>query len=99
MHSYAIAAVTASGAHWDRARTLRPVSLTPMQCRIYDFIRSYQQMWGDTPLYREIAHAAGLKTTSAVQHQIHRLAQLGVVRKPPRLRRAISLCAVPVKLT
>ncbi len=99
MHNYAIAAVTAQGADWGSARTLQPVPLSPLQRRIYDFIRSYQQLWGDTPLYREIAHECGLKSESTVQYHIRRLVRLGLVRKPPKLVRAIRLSAVPVKLT
>lgn len=96
MHSYAIAAVTADGADWGSARALRSVALTPVQRRIYDFIRDYQQLWGASPLYREIAHGCGLRSDSAVQYQISRLVRLGLMRKPPRLVRVIVLTAVPL---
>jgi len=97
--TFTIAAVTPQGADWERARTVQPVALSPVQQRIYDFVRDYQQMWGDTPLYREIAQACGLSCDSAVAYQIGRLVRLGMIRKPPRLVRAIRLSAVPVKLT
>lgn len=98
MHKYAIATVCRDGADWTSARPLEPVALTAVQCRIYEYVRSYQTMWGDTPLYREIADACGLKTESSVQYQIRRLVQLGLMRKPPRLVRAIRISAVPVKV-
>jgi SOS-response transcriptional repressor LexA len=99
MISYTIAAVTPHGADWERGRTLQPVALTPVQQRICDFVRSYQQMWGDTPLYREIAQACGLSSDSSVRYQIRRLVKLGLMHKPPRRVRAILVHAVPVKLT
>jgi SOS-response transcriptional repressor LexA len=99
MISYTIAAVTPHGADWEQARSVQPVVLTPVQQRICAFVRSYQQMWGDTPLYREIAQACGLSSDSSVQYQIRRLVKLGLMYKPPRLMRAILLHAVPVKLT
>lgn len=95
--TYTITAVTPQGADWGRARPVRQIQLTAVQRRIYDFIHGYQQMWDSSPLYREIAQACGLRSDSAVGYQIARLVELGVMRKPPRLVRAIRLTAVPVK--
>jgi SOS-response transcriptional repressor LexA len=99
MTSYTLAAVTSRGADWERGHSVCPVALTPVQRRICTYVRGYQRMWGDTPLYREIAQACGLSSVSAVQYQIRRLVGLGLMRKPPRLVRAILVEAVPVKLT
>lgn len=84
-------------AQWEHAQALWPIPLTDRQRRIYDFIAYYQRLWGETPLYREIAAACGLRNTSTVQYQIGQLQQLGLLRKPPRLRRAILLTKGLVK--
>lgn len=84
-------------ADWDRGQPLSPVRLTPIQKRIYDYIREHQRLWGDTPLYREIARECGLGNVSSVQYQIRRLTAAGLVRKPRRRVRAICLAAVPVR--
>jgi LexA DNA binding domain len=87
-------------ADWGCAQPVpAPVPLSATQLRMLSFIRRYQHMWGDTPLYREIGEACGLRSDSAVQYQIQRLTALGLVRKPPRLMRAICVNAVPVQLT
>jgi SOS-response transcriptional repressor LexA len=71
-------------------------ALTPIQIKILSFIQKYQQLWGATPRYGEIALDCGLGSDSAVGYQIRRLAKLGIVHKPARLHRAIRLIVIPV---
>jgi SOS-response transcriptional repressor LexA len=78
---------------------LAPIALTPVQQRICAYVREYQQLWGDTPVYREIALACGLTGPSAVEYQIRKLVKIGLMYKPPRLKRAIRINAVPVNST
>lgn len=95
MNYFAIAPVQAGIADWAQARTMLPPQLTPVQIRIIAFIHHYQQMWGESPLYREIGRNCGLRSESAVAYQIRRLVELGMLLKPARLVRAIRLAIVP----
>jgi hypothetical protein len=88
-----------SRADWACSQAIWPIPLTAMQRRIYDFVRYYQRMWGESPLYREIREACGLKSDSSVQYQIRQLVGVGLIRKPARRVRAIILTAVPVALS
>lgn len=99
MNRFAIAPVDAAGAVWDQSRPVDRNALTPVQVRIITFIHEYQEMWGQSPLYREIGRACGLNSQSAVCYQIGRLVALGVLRKPARLVRAMHLTMIPVKVT
>jgi SOS-response transcriptional repressor LexA len=94
MSMFMIAPVKEGSADWARPRLLPP--LKPIQIKILSFVHRYQQMWGTTPLYREIGHACGLQSDSAVAYQVRRLQLLGAVRKPPRLHRAMHLTVIPV---
>lgn len=96
MPRFAVAPVQQGTANWAAARTVVPPPLTPVQVAIIKFVHWYQQMWGATPLYREIGQACGLASDSAVAYQIRRLVTLGLVRKPARLHRAMHLTVVPV---
>jgi DNA-binding MarR family transcriptional regulator len=91
-------AAPAQRADWTRAQPVAPVKLTRRQHQIYTFIRWYQRMWGESPLYREIAEHCGLQGGSTVQYQIRQLVGRGLIRKPRRLVRVIWLTHVPVKL-
>lgn len=99
MNRFAIAPVDAAGAAWDQSQPVDRDMLTPVQIRIITFIHEYQEMWGESPLYREIGRACGLRSDSAVCYQIGRLVAQGVLRKPARLVRAMYLTIVPVKVT
>jgi repressor LexA len=96
MNRFALAPVQDGGADWARAATVVPPRLTPTQAEILAFVHRYQRMWGATPMYREIGKACGLRSDSSVAYQIQRLVQLGMLRKPPRLHRAVVLAVVPV---
>lgn len=85
-------------ADWACAQPIAPVQLTGIQRAIYDYIRWHQRMWGETPLYREIAAYCGLKSKSAVQYQIRQLINRGLIRKPRALVRVIRLTHIPVKV-
>lgn len=95
MNRFAIAPVCAGTADWAQSRLVLPPALTPIQIRIITFIHRYQQMWGQSPLYREIGRDCGLRSESAVAYQIRRLVQLGMMRKPARLVRALYLTVIP----
>ncbi len=96
MPVFAIAPVQQGVVDWAQARTLPPLSLTKVQLKILKFIHWYQQMWGATPIYREIGAACGLGSDSAVAYQVRRMRELGALRKPSRLHRAILLNVIPV---
>jgi SOS-response transcriptional repressor LexA len=96
MPHFTIAPIRDGGADWNRARPVPRPALTQVQLKILAFIHWYQQMWAATPIYREIARACGLGSDSAVAYQVRRLVQLGVVRKPARLHRAVLLNLIPV---
>lgn len=96
MPDFTVAPVLQGVADWAQARPLPTLPLTPIQLKILTFVHRYQQMWGATPIYREIARACGLGSDSAVAYQIRRLRELGAVRKPARLHRAVLLNVIPV---
>jgi SOS-response transcriptional repressor LexA len=98
MPVFTIAPVQQGVADWARARSLPSLPLTQVQLKILKFIYWYQRMWGATPIYREIGAACGLGSESAVAYQVRRLRELGAVRKPSRLHRAILLDVIPVAL-
>lgn len=85
-------------ADWGCARAIRPVRLSATQRRLYEFVRGYQDTWGHTPSYREIARACGFSSDSTVSYHVGRFVKLKLMRKPRRRVRAIILTAVPVKL-
>lgn len=97
MNRFALALVRDGGADWAEAATVAPPRLSPVQAKILKFVHHYQQLWGSTPLYCEIGKACGLRSDSAVGYQIQCLVRLGVLRKPPRLHRAVILKVVPVR--
>lgn len=94
MQFFAVAPVQQGIADWAAAQWA-PM-LTPIQIDIIAFIHGYQRMWGQTPLYREIAQACRLGGDSAVAYQVHRMRKLGVLGKPYRLVRAMRLNVVLV---
>lgn len=97
MEQLAIAPVTPHGADWGHSRTIEQISLTSMQMRVLECVRRRQDVWGETPLYREIAAECGMVSPSTVSHHIRSLARLGLIRKPAGRVRAIIVRAVPVK--
>jgi SOS-response transcriptional repressor LexA len=96
MNHFAIAPVHLGAVDWVSSQPVVLPQLTPVQIRIVAFIHRYQQMWGASPLYREIGQGCGLGSESAVAYQIARLVAAGVLRKPARLHRALRLTMVPV---
>ncbi len=71
--------------------------ITERRQQILDFINQSTERHGYPPSMREIGDAVGLKSTSAVSHQLKVLEEMGrltrgvrtprtVVQKPPRLR-------------
>ena len=98
MNHFAIAPVHLGAADWVSSQPVALPQLTPVQIRIVSFIHRYQQMWGASPLYREIGEGCGLGSESAVGYQIARLVAAGVLRKPARLHRALRLTMVPVAM-
>lgn len=96
MPEFTIAPVLQGSAVWATARPVPTLPLTGIQIKILAFVHKYQQMWGATPLYREIARACDLASPTSVAYQIRRLVELGAILKPARLHRAIRLTVVPV---
>jgi hypothetical protein len=96
MPGFTIAPMRQGIADWDQARPVPLPPLTPVQLKVIVYVHRYQQLWGATPLYREIGQACGLRSDSAVAYQVGRLVQLGAARKPARLHRVILLNLIPV---
>lgn len=65
--------------------------LTDRQRKIMDAIRTLLAEQGFAPSLREIGQAAGLKSTSSVQHQLHVLEEKGFIRRDPNKGRAIEI--------
>ncbi|PAU69204.1 LexA family transcriptional regulator [Bifidobacterium italicum] len=65
--------------------------LTERQRRVYDAIRELISRQGFAPSLREIGQAAGLRSTSSVQHQLQALELKGYVRRDANKGRAIEL--------
>jgi SOS-response transcriptional repressor LexA len=57
-----------------------PTTLTPRQQKIYDFIVAFKREHdGNAPTIREIARAAGYKTTSTTNYHLQMLERLGKI--------------------
>ena len=65
--------------------------LTERQRRVYDAIRDLISRQGFAPSLREIGQAAGLKSTSSVQHQLQVLELKGYIRRDANKGRAIEI--------
>lgn len=65
--------------------------LTERQRRVYDAIRDLISRQGFAPSLREIGQAAGLRSTSSVQHQLQALELKGYIRRDANKGRAIEL--------
>ncbi|PAU66970.1 transcriptional repressor LexA [Bifidobacterium criceti] len=65
--------------------------LTERQQRVLDAIRALTSQQGFAPSLREIGQAAGLKSTSSVQHQLHVLETKGYIRRDANKGRAIEV--------
>lgn len=66
-------------------------SLTERQQRVLDAIRALTSRQGFAPSLREIGQAAGLKSTSSVQHQLQVLEAKGYIRRDANKGRAIEV--------
>ena len=56
-----------------------------------DMIREHIEQTGYPPTYREIMGVLGISSTSVVAYHLRVLESQGVLRKPSRLARAITL--------
>ncbi|NEG70039.1 transcriptional repressor LexA [Bifidobacterium sp. BRDM6] len=65
--------------------------LTERQQKVMDAIRTLSAEHGFAPSLREIGQAAGLKSTSSVQHQLRVLEEKGYIRRDPNKGRAIEI--------
>ncbi|PLS27903.1 LexA family transcriptional regulator [Bifidobacterium anseris] len=65
--------------------------LTERQRRVYDAIRDLISRQGFAPSLREIGQAAGLRSTSSVQHQLQVLELKGYIRRDANKGRAIEI--------
>jgi len=58
--------------------------------RVYEFIRSFAEKNGYPPSIREIGRGVGLASTKAVKYHMDALVSDGLLRRHPRLARAIE---------
>lgn len=72
-----------------------PDDLTERQRSILEVIRTLMSQHGFAPSLREIGKAAGLKSTSSVQHQLNMLESKGYIRRDANKGRAIELVDDP----
>ncbi len=63
--------------------------LSERQQQILDFIQGYTERHGVSPSFKEIGDAVGLKSSSAVKHQIQQLQKKGYVTRRNRTPRSI----------
>ena len=64
-------------------------ALTERQQKILAFIREFMDRRGYPPSIREIAHAVGLRSTSAVSYQLKILEKLGCLTRDARMPRTV----------
>lgn len=66
-------------------------SLSPRQRDIVAFIQAFRSERGYAPSVREIGEAVGLRSTSSVHAQLHRLKTLGILTSgAPGSARAVA---------
>ena len=65
--------------------------LTTRQKQILEYIRKCVHQYGYPPLVREICKEVGLSSTSTVHGYLHRLEDLGFIRRDPAKNRTIEL--------
>ena len=58
---------------------------------VYEAVRAAVVSHGYPPSMREIGSRVGLTSPSSVKHQLDKLERLGLVRRDPRLPRALEL--------
>ena len=66
-------------------------ALTPRQRTILRFIHDWVQERGYSPSMREIGRAAGLTSTSSVEHQLSALESMGHLRREPGCPRTVEV--------
>lgn len=66
-------------------------SLDPRARAVYDAVREAVTTHGYPPSMREIGAQVGLTSPSSVKHQLDKLVRLGLVRRDPRLPRALEV--------
>ena len=66
-------------------------SLDPRARAVYEAVRAAVVSHGYPPSMREIGSRVGLTSPSSVKHQLDKLERLGLVRRDPRLPRALEL--------
>ncbi|WP_167202550.1 transcriptional repressor LexA [Actinomyces respiraculi] len=66
-------------------------SLDPRARAVYDAVREAVTAHGYPPSMREIGTQVGLTSPSSVKHQLDKLVRLGLVRRDPRLPRALEV--------
>ena len=65
--------------------------LTTRQKQILEYIRDCVHKYGYPPSVREICQSVGLSSTSTVHGYLHRLEELGFIRRDPAKNRTIEL--------
>ncbi|MDD6604172.1 MAG: transcriptional repressor LexA [Eubacteriales bacterium] len=65
--------------------------LTDKQQLVFDYIRQTIEERGVAPSVREIAKAAGYRSTSTVQYVLDKLEEYGYIQRDPMLKRTIRI--------
>ena len=75
-------------------RSISPEELQTIADRILGYIRSEMLEKGFAPSVREIAKATGIKSTATVYNYLHRLEDMGLLRRDASKPRAIEILDV-----
>lgn len=71
------------------------MKLTPMQRKVYDYLRDYQRERGFIPAIRDICAAMNLKSSSTAHFHLKNLEKAGLITIEAGKSRAITLLDVP----
>jgi len=68
-----------------------PISITPRQQAILDYIQRHIESHGWPPTIREMRDGLQMSSTSVVAYHLNRLAKYGLVKLTPQVARGIKL--------
>ena len=71
------------------------MKLTPMQRKVYDYLRDYQRAHGFIPAVRDICAAMNLKSSSTAHFHLKNLEKAGLIAIEAGKSRAITLLEIP----
>lgn len=70
---------------------MSPLSLTPRQLEVHDFITRFHGRYGYAPTIAEIREHFGLRSVSGVHQLLQALERAGVIERQPHVSRGIRL--------